>query len=148
MPIYNTIVCCISMSKLESTNQAADSHPSSDVHNLMFVWSLALLPREGGAAPPPGAAVLTIWHAFVLSPSPPIQRGHCEVLLRSIITSKQFCIIYVYIYCIHLFQPISSGILPIVQKHALKPSSSIMYTKWFCVIQNVICNNTSLLPPK
>ena len=46
--------------KIESTNQAADSHPSSDVHNLMFVWSLALLPREGGAAPPPGAAVLTI----------------------------------------------------------------------------------------
>ena len=46
--------------KIESTNQAADSHPSSDVHNLMFVWSRALLPREGGAAPPPGAAVLTI----------------------------------------------------------------------------------------
>ena len=52
---------CTLMSKLEhSTNHAAGSHPSSDVHNLMFVWSLALLPREGGAAPPPGAAVLTI----------------------------------------------------------------------------------------
>ena len=57
-------------------------------------------------------------------------------------------VLFIFIFIVSIYFNQSHQGYYLSFKNMLWSPQAQLCTKWFCVIQNVICNNTSLLPPK
>ena len=147
MPIYNTIVCCISMSK----SSLLIRQPTHTLLQMSTIWCLfgAWLCYRGREELHRHLALLCWQYDMLLFSHHRHQYKEDTVkcCFGPLSPASNF-VLFMFIFIVSIYFNQSHQGYYLSFKNMLWSPQAQLCTKWFCVIQNVICNNTSLLPPK